>query len=125
MKENKQILFRPKLMPLHERANKTIVFYFTNAFTKKEIMTLKMPYVPFWATNGHYSSLYKRMKLSVAFKIDKSLVRGKKWFLSQETNRTIITYPNGVSLDMPFDINEKGIKIILHYLEGVKMSLSD
>lgn len=103
--------------------SKTIVFRFSNNFTKSIIFTISLPYLPFYAADGFYSRLYKRVKESATFGFEKSLVHGKKWIELKKSYRTVISLPSGLSLDMPYDVNGQDINIINHYLEGLKMSV--
>jgi hypothetical protein len=87
-------------------------------------MTVKLPYYPLMAMNGHYSRLYKRLKK--AFIENLATIKCHKWIERKGTNdRTIISLNNGISIDMPFDMNANDIKIIRHYLEGLKMSIKE
>ena len=104
--------------------SKTIVFVFSNKFTKQLILSVFMPYLPFLATNGHYSKLYNKLKTSAATNMEKSLVKGRKYFTSNKSTRMIIELPSGLSLDMPHDVTRKDIAIIKHHLEGVKMAIA-
>lgn len=104
--------------------SKTIIFRFTNRFTKQEIMRVVMPYLPFLAASGYYSRSYKAFKDNAAIGFEKGLVSGKHFFTTDKKDRTVISLPSGMSLDFPYDINEQDRKIILHQLEGVKMSLA-
>lgn len=103
--------------------SKTITFMFTNAFTKQWMVKAEMPYKPFLASDGYYSSLYKRMRKATAIGMELSLIRGKKYFTTKKVDRLILSYPSGVVLDAPFDLTKSDVKIIKHYLEGIKMSL--
>ena len=101
---------------------KSILFKFEDKFSK-ETLTMRMPYYPGMAKNGHYSQLYKRIK--EAFKFGFSNIIGQKWTDNKISDRTVFSFNNGISIDMPFDVTEKDIKIIKHHLEGIKMALKD
>lgn len=102
--------------------SKTIVFVFSNKFTGQNILTWSMPYLPFWATTGHYSKFYKRIKSVAANKFENSLVKGRVFFKTDKTDRSILSFPSGAKLDFPYDVTPKDIKIITHHLEGLKMA---
>lgn len=103
---------------------RTILFSFRNKFTKAHILTISTPYLPFLASNGYYSRMYKQMKESAAVGFQKSLVVGKHSFDKRRTKRTIIQLDSGVVLDFPYDANTTDMKIINHHLEGLKLSLT-
>lgn len=107
---------------MKDHISKRLVLRFDNKFTKQLIFVVEMPYLPFLATNGYYSDLYKRFKKAAAFDYESFLVVGKKWFEESKSKRTVYTFYSGVSLDVPFDLNKEDIRIINHYLEGLKMS---
>lgn len=108
---------------MREQISKTIWFRFENRFAKEKILTIEMPYIPFLCVTGHYSKLYKRMRKALAFSCEPSLIKGRHWFESSKTKRTIFTFYNGFSLDVPYDVTAKDMKIVFHYLEGLKMSM--
>jgi len=103
--------------------SKTIVFQFSNKFTKSTLITIKLPYLPFYSTNGYYSKLFKRTKEVAAFGFEKGLVKGNVWTETVKSNRAVITFESGLSLNMPYDVNNQDVNIIKHFLEGLKMSI--
>lgn len=105
--------------------SKTIVFRFTNKLTKQLSFSLRVPYRPAAAALGYYSSLYKRMKPVAADKCQPFLIACKISFEESRTKEALITLGNGITLEFPWDITKKDHKIILHHLEGIKMSLTD
>lgn len=108
---------------MRNQISKSIWFRFENRFAKEKILAVEMPYIPFLCINGYYSKLYKRMKRALLFSCEANLVKGKHWFDSRKTNRTIFTFYNGFSIDIPHNATPTDMKIIFHYLEGLKMSL--
>lgn len=105
--------------------SQTIAFTFINRFTKKIILDIQMPYIPFEATNGKYSKIYRRMKVAVATGFEGAMVKGKVSTDNKKTTRTLIRFDCGASIDMPNEVSELDIKIIKHYLAGVKMALKE
>lgn len=103
--------------------SKRIFFRFENKFTKQKLFTVSAPYIPFSATIGYYSQLFKRIKKAAAFGFEYNLVASKHWFESSKSNRINISFPNGCELDVPYDLTEYDIDIIKHYLVGLQMSL--
>lgn len=101
----------------------TISFIFINRFTKAEILNIVVPYQPFLAINGHYSKLYKRMKQAAAVGMEIALVKGRFYKEPKLTYRAVISFQSGASINFPYDVNKQDVKIILHHLEGVKMTL--
>lgn len=103
--------------------SKTIVFRFTNRFTKANLFDIEIPYQPFLATNGKYSRLYKSMKQAAAFGFEQSLVVGKIWFEPRKTNRLIIKTDNGFKLDLPKDLTPLDREILFHHFAALKSAL--
>jgi hypothetical protein len=101
--------------------SKTIRFRFYNRFTKQDSVIVKMPYLPFWAISGYYSKLFRAMKIASAFNCDSRQIKGEISFASAKNDRTVIAFPSGLILDIPYGATEKDIKIINHHLEGLKM----
>lgn len=110
---------------MRQDISKTVVMEFINRFTKQVALTVKMPYLPFLAQKGHYSNLYKKFIEVSAFDCEKELMYGKITWLPQRQNRTVISFPNGVCLDVPYDLNKTDVEIIKHHLEGIKMSIQN
>ena len=103
--------------------SKTIHFRFFNKFTKQDAVIVDIPFIPFLATNGYYSDLFKKLREASAFKCDKSMIKGKVWFTTDKGDRMVISMASGIKLNMPHVLNEKDIKIIRHHLEGLKMAV--
>ena len=82
-------------------------------------LKLKMPF--------KISDWYKKTKEAVAnsHQIPLSQVKGKsKKIESKNFNRILYEFAGGMAMDLPDDCSSYDYEIILHYLEGVKMSLS-
>lgn len=107
---------------MKDTITKTIVFEFTNSFTKAVMVTISQPYIPFLATQGRYSGFYKGAKYAAAVGCEPSQVVGKKWFENKKINRTVIALGSGISLDIPHDLSKKDCDIIEHHLRGFKMA---
>jgi|SRR5689334_10752400 len=103
--------------------SKTLIFRFTNKFTKKVVLTVELPYMPFLATTGHYSRLYKKMKEAAAIGFEKSLIKGKKWAESRIVERAKISVGKAL-IDMPPDFNRNDMEIVKHHLKGIELSLN-
>lgn len=74
----------------------------------------------------YISNWYKRAKMAVADAngVPVWKIKGKhKVIESTHFGRIIMEWPGGFALDLPDDITYYDYKIILHYLEGVKMAL--
>jgi hypothetical protein len=72
------------------------------------------------------SDWYSKTKVALAnaYGIPVANVKGKHQKVeSKFHNRILFEWAGGISLDMPDDCDAYDYKIILHYLEGVKMSL--
>lgn len=110
---------------MKETITKTIVFRFTNKLTKELEVSLRVPYLPYLATTGYYSSLYKRIKYAAAFDCEPGLIDGRKYFETGKSDRALMVFGNGVKFDFPYNVTPKEVKIIKHHLEGIKMSLKD
>lgn len=70
---------------------------------------------------------YKRTKLALASAhgIPVANVKGKHQKVESKLfNRVLFEWAGGISLDIPDDCDDYDYKIILHYLEGVKMACS-
>jgi len=69
---------------------------------------------------------YKKTKFALAnaHGMDISNIKGKHQRIdSKNHGRLLFEWPGGVALDIPDDCDSYDYKIILHYLEGLKMSL--
>lgn len=102
--------------------SKTLRMEFFNQFTKQVALTVTMPYMPYKAQKGYYSNLYQKLKDVSAFDCEKSLMAGKLVWFHRFSNRTVISFPNGFSLDLPHDFNKNDIQIINHHMEALKLS---
>lgn len=72
------------------------------------------------------SDWYKRVKKTVATSHDLPVwqVRGKhKIIESKIFDRILFEWVGGISIDLPDDVTSYDYKIIIHYLEGLKMAL--
>jgi hypothetical protein len=105
--------------------SKTIHFGFTNKFTKQHVMTIDIPFLPFFAIDGYYSDSYKKLKDGAAFKCEKELIKGKVWFTDGKSKRIVLTMASGLIVDIPYDFTEKDRRILLHHMEGFKMACAE
>lgn len=110
---------------VQKHISKTIAFKFINRFTKQPILIVTMPYIPFKATNGYYSNLYKRLKEAACFRCEKSLIKGSVFYTTEKKKETIIMLNSGIGIQMPHDVTKKDVSIIKHYIEGLKMSITN
>lgn len=72
------------------------------------------------------SNWYKRTKLAVASsqEIPVWQIKGKhKIIASTHFDRILFEWAGGFAIDLPDDATDYDYKIILHYLEGLKMAL--
>lgn len=101
--------------------SKTLKMEFINRFTKQVSVTVIMPYLPYRAQKGYYSNLYTKLKDVSAYDCEKELMYGKVTWLPRYSKRTIISFSNGISLDVPYDLTKTDIQIINLHIEGLKL----
>lgn len=73
------------------------------------------------------SDWYSKTKLALASShgIPASLIKGKHQKIeSKSQDRILFEWAGGFAIDMPDDCDAYDLKIILHYLEGVRMAVS-
>jgi hypothetical protein len=74
-----------------------------------------------------YSEWYKKAKLAVASSNEIPVWKIKathKTIDSVYFDRILFEWPGGFAIDLPDDVTNRDYDIVLHYLEGIKMSLS-
>jgi hypothetical protein len=101
------------------------VMSFFSKFDNKELISVQMPVERRKAIKGSYSTLVKDSKIAMAnqSKVDKNSISVSVSIEERETDRLIISCPNGLSVNMPSDFTKTDLEIIQLHLQAKILSL--
>ena|SRR3990167_1970963 len=107
--------------------NNRIIYKAHHGYFKREILTWDIPFLLERAHKGQYSRFYKRLKKSCS----NDLGSEKEWLRIDVTIKyrhgdadVILSFPSGLKIVMPDNMNETDYKIIDLYLQALKLSCS-
>lgn len=103
-------------------STRTICFRFKNSFTGNDLFYIRMPYLAFYANSGYYQRLFKNIKQIFSFEAESGLLKCSFGFRITKEDRIIMFFESGALLDLPYDVNAEDLKIVNHYLTGLKMA---
>jgi|WetSurMetagenome_2_1015567.scaffolds.fasta_scaffold495021_3 hypothetical protein len=103
-----------------------IIIEVYNKFTTETLFKWELFYDKEKACFGKYSSFWRKVRNESAnqYRVDKHWIRCKISKVTTLKKRCTLSYPNGLSIDLPHDMNEKDFNIVGLYLEALKLAHS-
>jgi hypothetical protein len=102
----------------------TITYQIFNSLNSINILRIEMPWDYQRAAKGFYSSAWKNLKIECAnnCKLDKRFIKAQIAKTRKITSRMIVTMPNGVVFNSPFDLSSTDKRIIDLHLQALMLS---
>jgi hypothetical protein len=103
-----------------------IIMEVYNKYTTETLFKWELFYDKEKACFGKYSDFWRRVRGASAnqYKIDKHWIRAKITKVKTLEKRCRLSYPSGLAIDLPHDMNEKDFKVVGLCLEALKLAHS-
>lgn len=101
-----------------------IIIEVYNKFTTETLFTWELFYDKEKACFGKYSLFWKKVRSETAnqYKVDKHWIKANISKVKTKTKRLVLSYPSGLVIELPHDMNDKDYKIVQLYLEALKLA---